>query len=92
MKEIDIPRYVDSQYQVFFWEIDEIAPVVMLMGLGIMTDTLTYMFFAMFVFMKFFSKFKHHHLDGVLLHMAYWHGLLKLNRHFDSGLVRTFET
>jgi conjugal transfer pilus assembly protein TraL len=92
MEEIDIPRYVDSQYQLFFWELDEIAPIAGMLGLGIVTDTLTLMIVPMFVFARVFSAFKQHHLDGVLLHMAYWAGIIRLNRVFENGLVRCYES
>lgn len=35
MKEIDIPRYVDSQTQLLFWEIDEAAIFIGCLGAGI---------------------------------------------------------
>ena len=35
MNEVDIPRYVDSQPQLFFWEIDEAVIFIGLLGCGI---------------------------------------------------------
>jgi len=39
--DVEIPHYIDSQPQIFFWELDEFAPVIFFMGIGIATDTLT---------------------------------------------------
>lgn len=35
LKEIDIPRYVDSQMQLLFWEIDEAVIFIGCLGAGI---------------------------------------------------------
>ena len=43
MREVDIPRYIDSQPQFLWWEFDELIVVVLLFSMGIMTDTLTFM-------------------------------------------------
>lgn len=85
MDLVPIPRYVDSQMQILFWEIDEVVPVVALMGVGIMTDTMGYMIFVMVIVWKLFGKFKNRNLDGVLMHMAYAGGLSNLNKRFPPG-------
>ncbi len=92
MKDIEIPRFVDSQVQVFFWEIDEIVPMVASVGIGIMTGALTYMLIPAFIITKLFSKYKEMHLDGILLHYAYWVGIFPLNKAHDNGQIRRYET
>lgn len=92
MDPIPIPRYVDSQMQVLFWEVDEVVPVVALMGVGIMTDTLSYMFVIMIVVWHLFGKFKDSNLDGILMHLAYTNGIATLNKRFPSGIERVMET
>ncbi|NCA70461.1 MAG: type IV conjugative transfer system protein TraL [Sphingobacteriia bacterium] len=90
MDLVPIPRYVDSQMQILFWEIDEVVPVVALMGVGIMTDTMGYMIFVMVIVWKLFGKFKNRNLDGVLMHMAYAGGLSNLNKRFPPGVERVY--
>lgn len=92
MNPVKIPRYVDSQMQVLFWEIDEIVPVVALMGVGIVTDTLSYMLVLMIIVWKVFGKFKNNNLDGILMHLAYVNGIAQLNKRFHPGIERTLET
>ncbi len=48
MKPVKVPKHIDAPMQMAFWEIDEVAPMVMLMALGILTGTLTYMFLLMY--------------------------------------------
>ena len=91
MEAVEIPRYVDSQLQVFLWEIDEIIPVVAAFAIGMMTETLTYVIIPAFLLGKLFSKYKESHLDGILMHLAYWYGIMKLNRWHENGMVRHYE-
>ena len=46
MKEYDIPRYIDSQQQFLFWELDEFCVCSGLFMIGIMADALTIMCIA----------------------------------------------
>lgn len=90
MDVVPIPRYVDAQMQVLFWELDEVVPVVALMGVGIMTDTLAYMFIVMVIVWKLFGRFKDNNLDGILMHLAYVNGLASLNKRFPAGIERLY--
>ncbi len=90
MDLVQIPRYVDSQMQILFWEIDEVVPVVALMGVGIMTDTMLYMVGVMVVVWKLFGRFKNSNLDGILMHLAYANGISNLNRRFPPGIERFY--
>lgn len=92
MDPVQIPRYVDSQMQVLFWELDEVVPVIALMGAGILTDTLSYMLVVMIIVWKLFGKFKDSNLDGILMHLAYVNGIANLNKRFHPGIERTLET
>lgn len=90
MDEVEIPHYIDSQPQIFFWELDEFAPVVVLMGLGIMTDTLTACIPFMFAFSYVFQRFKASQMEGILMHLVYWYGILPLNKLFKNGMSREY--
>ena len=45
-------------------------------------------FFSTYVFVKLFGRFKNARMDGVLFHMAWWAGLMSMNKRFDSGAMR----
>ena len=85
---IPIPRYVDAQMQILLWEIDEVFPIVALFGIGILTDLMMYMLVLIFLLMKLFSTFKSSNLDGILMHLAYAHGIAKLNLRYPLGVVK----
>ena len=91
MREISMPRYIDSQYQIFFWEIDELVPIFALLAIGILSNTLTWMFLAVYFVGRAFQRFKYSRLEGVLLHMAFWRGWIGLNRRFENGFEREFD-
>jgi type IV conjugative transfer system protein TraL len=76
--------------QVAFWEIDEVAPMIMLMAFGIATGTLTFMFVLMFVATKWYQKYKSTSRRGALLHWMFWHGLYDLGGRYKNGLQRLF--
>lgn len=91
MSEIAIPRYVDSQAQMFWWEVDELIPLVSMFGVGIMIGSIATMMIPAVGVSYLFSRFKSASLDGVLLHLGYWIGAVPLNRYFKNGAVRNFE-
>jgi conjugal transfer pilus assembly protein TraL len=90
MKEIPIPRYVDSQMQLFFWELDEVVVISAIAGFGIVMDMVFYSMIAGFFASILFTKYKNNFLDGILMHMAYWAGFMKLNKLFPNGQIRHY--
>lgn len=90
MREIDIPRYIDAQPQFFWWELDEFAVAVGLIGVGILSETLTMMFVVIFVVSAWMRRFKNNNLDGAIVHIAYKAGLIPLNRAYKDGMAVEF--
>lgn len=88
MQEVPIPRYVDSQPQFLFWEIDEVAIVAVCMGVGIIFEILGPLLLASFVLTWQFRKYKMARMEGILHHVCFWFGLTTLNRKFSNGLER----
>lgn len=92
MREVDIPRYVDSQPQIFFWELDEAIVFMACFAVGIAIGgwfTLGSIFMGGFV-VKAFKRFKNGALDGVLLHMCYRAGLMGLNERYKDSMQRDY--
>lgn len=90
MEDIEIPHYIDAQPQVFFWELDEFATVFFFMAIGIATDTLTAWIPIMILFSYFFQRYKAGQMEGILVHLVYWNGVLSLNKKFRNGMSREF--
>ena len=88
MTEKPIPNYVDDQMQVFFWEIDEFFPTLVIFILFFMWDQLLWGILLSMGFVRVFSRFKSANMDGVLFHMVWWAGAMKMNRKFQNGLDR----
>jgi len=92
MKEVEIPRYVDAQPQLFFWELDEAIVFMTCMAVGIWFGgfvTPASMVLGVVV-VKAFKRFKNGSLDGVLLHICYWLGLTGLNKSYQDGMKRDY--
>ena len=88
MQERHIPNYVDDQPQFFFWEIDEFFPSLVIFIVLYMWGQILLGMMASFVFVKLFGRFKNNHMPGVLFHMVWWTGMMKMNNKFDNGAVR----
>lgn len=87
MNDVEIPEFIDSLPQILYWELDEIAPALLLVGIGIISGTLTYMLIPIYLMTKFFSQFKQSRLDGYFHHLMYFWGLGMLNRRFPNSLI-----
>lgn len=88
LPQVSIPRYVDAQPMLFFWELDELAPLVLLLAIGIGVHELTYALLACIPISKFIAKWKDGRLDGALSHFAFRQGVVPLHKRFPNGLQR----
>lgn len=90
MKPVKVPKHVDAPMQVAFWEIDEVAPMIMLMALGILTGTLTWMFLLMYGATKAYQRYKTTARRGALPHLLFYHGLYNPGGRYKNGQARLF--
>lgn len=90
MKAVKVPKLVDAPMQFAFWEIDEVAPMIMLMALGILTGTLTYMFLLMYFATKLYQRYKSTARRGALVHLLFFHGLYNPGGRYRNGQARLF--
>lgn len=71
-------KYLDSAHQVFFWEIDEAVPMLLMLGLGIFMHKLLYTLPIGITISKMISMTKSKGVKGLFFHRLYWYGLLPL--------------
>ena len=90
MTPVRMPKHVDAPMQMAFWEIDEVAPMLMLMALGILTGTLTYMFILMYGVTKLYQRYKSTARRGALVHLLFFFGLYKPGGRYRNGQARLF--
>lgn len=88
MTPVKIPKHIDAPMQMAFWEIDEVAPMIMLMAIGILTNSLTYMFFLMYVSTKVYQRYKTTARRGALVHILFYWGLYNPGGRYKNGLAR----
>lgn len=72
---VKIPRYIDSQPQILWWELDEIIVLIMCLIVGIITRQLTYFLLGGFVATYFIAKLKTGKSEGYIFHWFYWLGM-----------------
>lgn len=70
-----IPRYLDSPAQLLWWEIDEVAVVVLMISLGIAFEYFFVCATIGLVAAKAMRRVKEGKQDNYLLHWLFWHGV-----------------
>lgn len=90
MHNVQIPRYIDSIPQIFFWEIDEFLILASCFGIGIALGGMNtvYGIGAGFFMANLFKKYKAGGLPGQLNHLFHWKNILNINSAFPNGGVR----
>jgi conjugal transfer pilus assembly protein TraL len=69
---VKIPRYIDTQPQLLWWELDEVIVLILCLFVGILTRQLTYLLLGGFVSTYFITKLKTGKSDGYVFHWFYW--------------------
>ncbi|MBN6742985.1 type IV conjugative transfer system protein TraL [Acidithiobacillus sp. MC6.1] len=90
MQTVHMPRFVDSQPQFFFWEMDEFIVYILVLGGGIALRELVAFSIAGFVIVKLFGIWKARRLDGALLHLGYRNIGMSLNKIFSNGSLTEY--
>lgn len=87
MRQVKIPRYIDSPLQFFFWEIDEFLIIAASFGAGIwFGGWYTLMSLPLGIYLsKVFKRYKANGLPGQLNHLAHWFNILNVNKAFKRG-------
>lgn len=73
--ESRIPRYLNSQAQLLWWELDEVLVITAALGVGIMYEMLPLSVPIALLAAKGMAKIKAEHGHGWILHSAWWHGI-----------------
>ncbi len=86
-----IPRYLDDQPKIFFWDFDVFLIFSTCVFMGIITSFLIFSLLLGIGISYGFTKFKTGKPDSYLYHALYWHGFLKLHNIPPSYMRRFVE-
>lgn len=75
-KLVELPVRVDEPLHLLLWSIDEIAPMLLGLVVGMMIGKALICFLIGFCITKLYILFRDNHADGYLLHLIYWYGFL----------------
>lgn len=78
MEKVRIPQYVDELPQVWFWEIDEAFFIILGLFVGIIINWMFTCAVIGIALASLFGRFKQGQNRGMLVHTAYWYGILPL--------------
>ncbi|WP_295386103.1 type IV conjugative transfer system protein TraL [uncultured Thiodictyon sp.] len=73
-----MPKYVDDPPHLLLWRIDDLAPIVLMLVVGILADRLSLFLLIGVLLVRFYSKYRESRPDGHALHALYWFGLLPI--------------
>lgn len=90
MMDIEIPRGIDDQYQVLWWEIDELFLAGLIFGAGLLLHKIVLPVILAILASRQLSKAKMEALPGTGLHLMCSFGLAKLNDEFNNAIEREF--
>ena len=86
---VRIPRYVNELLQIGPYELDELIVLASVMMIGVISGYIFTGIAAGFVVTYFFTFFKSKNSRGVMLHMLYWYGLVKMkNMWCDTSFAK----
>lgn len=92
MTPVKDPKHIDAPMQIALWEIDEVAPILILLALGIMTGWLNYLWIPMIVIPNLYQRYKATARRGALLHVLFYHGFYNPGGRYKNGQARLFIT
>lgn len=87
---IEMPKYVDAQIQILWWEADEFLIAMTVIGVGLMLHVFIYPLIFLFFVMPVITKMKREALEGTAMHALYATGLIPLNKEFTDALETEF--
>jgi len=88
---VKIPRYIDTQPQILWWELDEVIVLLLSIFAGIVTRQLTYFLIGGFIATYFITKLKSGKSKGYVFHWLYWLGIPSFQfRNVPPGHYREF--
>lgn len=87
---IEMPKYIDDQLQLLWWEMDEFLVMLIVAGVGLTFNLLGTGMLLGFFSMPLLRKAKRMSLNGAPLHMLVATGLFPLNKEFDDSAEQEF--
>ena len=91
MTQIEIPRYLDDPPVLLLWSVDEIAPLLAGLFIGMQIGHAFICTGAGLLITHFYRRCLENSQDGFLAHFLYWHGLSPARgRIFPNPYIREF--
>lgn len=88
--DIEMPRYIDDQLQLMWWEMDEFMVMLLIGGVGMIFHLLGTGMVIGFFSMPLLRKAKRVSLNGAALHIIAATGLVPLNKEFEDSAEQEF--
>lgn len=77
MQPVPFPRYADAPNMILLWTTEEAMPVLIGIVIGVINGSLILPLLIGVGITTMFRRFRETKPDGHILHLLYWHGLMK---------------
>lgn len=75
-----LPMRVNDPMMVVFWDVDQVRPIIICFALGAAFGAINLMMAVGLVYFLIAKKIKAKYPRGILMHIAWWHGILPLKK------------
>ena len=72
----ELARYLDDPVHFLIWQVDEVAPIMMGLFIGLLAGSPILFTLIGMIFTYFYKTFRDSQADGFVLHFLYWHGFI----------------
>jgi len=76
MEPVKMPTRVDEPKQFLIWTVDEVIPILSMIGVGVVLEQVFLCMLVGWVLAYFYKKYKNSRPDGFIFHAFYWFGLM----------------
>lgn len=88
---VKIPRHADEPPHLLLWSVDEIAPILLGMCIGIMVRQMLLCMLIGFFMTSQYKRVRDNNPDGFFLHYLYWYGVpVCKSKQFVNPFIRNF--
>lgn len=88
---VDIPAGIDDAPQVLLWNVNEMAPIILGLVLGMITGNAAIFTGIGLLATQIYRRVSASKPDGFMIHMLYWMGLpLRGSRTIPNSFIRLF--
>ncbi len=90
MEPVKIPRRIDEPPNILLWTVDELAPPMLGLFIGVLIGHAIPCAFVGLLLTNVYKRYRDGHTDGYFLHILYWVGWQLQGRCWFNPFIREY--